>query len=187
MTHRKLKHIETVAYCKKKLEGKCSFSDEMCWWKHTGDQHSTEENIECFICHNNFESKPNLMRHRKISHPNVIRQSNNLNMCKFQGSSRWFRHDEKAMETDETGNRGVKENSEENVKSDSVFQKAFMNIKPLRFMGINAAGLRSKLFSFKKVLNDLKPSVFFIEETKYKDAGKLKLDDYLIFEKVRKS
>ena len=34
------------------------------------------------------------------------------------------------METDETGNRGVKENSEENVKSDSVFQKAFMNIKP---------------------------------------------------------
>jgi hypothetical protein len=54
-------------------------------------------------------------------------------------------------------------------------------------MGINAAGLGSKLFSFKKVLNDLKPSVFFIEETKYKDAGKLKLDDYLIFEKVRKS
>ena len=54
-------------------------------------------------------------------------------------------------------------------------------------MGINAAGLRSKLFSFKKVLNDLKPSVFFIEETKYKDAGRLKLDGYLIFEKVRKS
>ena len=132
MTHRKLKHIETVAYCQKKLEGKCSFSDELCWWKHTGDQHSTEENIECFICHNTFESKPNLMRHRKISHPNVIRQCNNFaqNMCKFQGSSCWFRHDEKAMETDEIGNRGVKENSEENVKSDSVFQKAFMNIKP---------------------------------------------------------
>ena len=54
-------------------------------------------------------------------------------------------------------------------------------------MGINAAGLRSKLFSFKKVLNDLKPSVFFIKETKYKDAGRLKLDGYLIFEKVRKS
>ena len=59
--------------------------------------------------------------------------------------------------------------------------------KSLRFMGINAAGLRSKLLSFKKVLNDLKPSVFFIEETKYKDAGRLKLDGYLIFEKVRKS
>ena len=59
--------------------------------------------------------------------------------------------------------------------------------KSLRFMGLNAAGLRSKLFSLKKVLNDLKPSVFFIEETKYKDAGRLKLDGYLIFEKVRKS
>ena len=37
------------------------------------------------------------------------------------------------------------------------------------------------------MLNDLKPSVFFSEETKYKDAGRLKLDGYLIFEKVRKS
>ena len=54
-------------------------------------------------------------------------------------------------------------------------------------MGVNAAGIRSKLLTFKKVINDLKPSVFFIEETKLKEAGRLKLDNYIIFEKVRKN
>ena len=47
--------------------------------------------------------------------------------------------------------------------------------------------LRPKLFTFKKILNELKPSVFFIEETKYKDAGKIKLENYVIYELVRKS
>ena len=54
-------------------------------------------------------------------------------------------------------------------------------------MGVNAAGLRSKFLTFKKVLNDLKPSVFFVEETKLKEAGRIKLDNYIIFEKVRKT
>ena len=52
-------------------------------------------------------------------------------------------------------------------------------------MGVNAAGLRSKMFTFKKVLKDLLPSVFFVTETKLKDAGKIRIDDYIIFEKVR--
>ena len=37
------------------------------------------------------------------------------------------------------------------------------------------------------MLSELKPSVFFVEETKLKDTGKLKLDNYLIFESNRKS
>ena len=52
-------------------------------------------------------------------------------------------------------------------------------------MGVNSAGLNSKLFTFKKVLTELVPSVFFIQETKFKDIGHLKLDNYVIFEKVR--
>ena len=47
--------------------------------------------------------------------------------------------------------------------------------------------MRPKLLTFKKVLEDLKPSVFFLEETKFKDTGKLKLEEYLVFEKVRKN
>ena len=54
-------------------------------------------------------------------------------------------------------------------------------------MGINAAGLRPKLLTLNKVLNELKPSVFFIEETKFKDSGKLKIENYDIFELVRGS
>ena len=57
--------------------------------------------------------------------------------------------------------------------------------KKLRFLGVNSAGLRSKLTSFKKVVLELRPSVFFIQETKFQDTGKLKLDNYIIYEYVR--
>ena len=54
-------------------------------------------------------------------------------------------------------------------------------------MGVNAAGLRSKLNTFKKVLIDLQPSVFFIEESKYRTIGQLKLNNFIIFELVRQN
>ena len=41
-------------------------------------------------------------------------------------------------------------------------------------MGVNAAGLGSKMMTFKKVVSELQPSVFLIEETKFKDSGKFK-------------
>ena len=51
---------------------------------------------------------------------------------------------------------------------------------------MNSAGLKSKLTTFKKVIADLEPSVFFIEETKYQDSGKLKLgNNFLIYELIR--
>ena len=52
-------------------------------------------------------------------------------------------------------------------------------------MGVNCAGLRPKFLTFKKVISELKPSAFFLQETKYKEVGKLKLKNYIIFEKVR--
>ena len=55
-------------------------------------------------------------------------------------------------------------------------------------MGVNSAGLKSKLSSFKKVLTDLKPSVFLIEETKFKEAGHIKIgNEFMIYELVRQS
>ena len=66
-------------------------------------------------------------------------------------------------------------------KSLKVFQKS------VRFMGVNTAGLKSKLTSFTKVLNDLQPSVFFLEETKYQESGKLKIgNNYHIYDLIRK-
>ena len=46
-------------------------------------------------------------------------------------------------------------------------------VQSLRLVGVNAAGLKPKLKTFKKVLIDLKPSAFFIQESKYKEEGKL--------------
>ena len=58
--------------------------------------------------------------------------------------------------------------------------------KSIRFLGVNAAGLKSKMTSFKKILNDLKPAVFFIEETKYQESGKIKLgNNFQIYELLR--
>ena len=59
--------------------------------------------------------------------------------------------------------------------------------KSLRFLGVNAAGLKSKMMTFKKILQELKPSVFFVEETKMKEGGKLKLENYIIYELVREN
>ena len=59
--------------------------------------------------------------------------------------------------------------------------------KTLRVLGVNSAGLKSKLTTFRKVLSKLQPSIFFIEETKYKDVGRLKFDNFIVFELVRKT
>ena len=58
-------------------------------------------------------------------------------------------------------------------------------LRKLSFVGVNSAGLSSKLSSFDNMLEVLKPSVFFIEETKLKRGGKIKTEnskDYQIFE-----
>ena len=57
----------------------------------------------------------------------------------------------------------------------------------MRILGVNAAGLRSKITSFRNVINELKPVVFFVEETKLKDEGRIKIENYNIFENVRKN
>ena len=54
-------------------------------------------------------------------------------------------------------------------------------------MGVNAAGLGSKRMTFRNVISELKPSVFFVEETKFKDVGKLKLENFIIYELVRQN
>ena len=59
--------------------------------------------------------------------------------------------------------------------------------KSFRLLGVNAAGLQSKLSTFKKVINNLKPALFFIEESKFKEEGKFKLENFSIFELTRES
>ena len=64
-----------------------------------------------------------------------------------------------------------------------------MNSK-FKIVGTNSAGLTSKLHSFDKLLNDLKPSVFCLQETKMKTQSRIKTENsrnYTIYELLRKS
>ena len=62
--------------------------------------------------------------------------------------------------------------------------------KKMVLVGVNAAGISSKLDSFDDMLTVLSPTVFFIEETKVSRGGKIKTNNsqkYQIFELVRKT
>ena len=73
---------------------------------------------------------------------------------------------------------------EDNVESFSFIR---LYLAKLRLLGVNAAELNSKLFTFKKIISELQPSIFFVEETKYKVPGKLKIENFFIFERVRET
>ena len=52
-------------------------------------------------------------------------------------------------------------------------------------MGANSAGLSSKMSSFESIINNKRPSLFFLQETKMRREGKIKLGGYQIYELVR--
>ena len=54
------------------------------------------------------------------------------------------------------------------------------------FLGSNAAGLLNKMESFKRNISVFNPGVFFIQESKTRRKSKVKLDNYVIFEQIRK-
>ena len=63
--------------------------------------------------------------------------------------------------------------------------------KSLNIIGINSAGIASKMDSFDKVLYDIKPSIFMLQETKRRlNAPKFKaknLENYQLFELRREN
>ena len=57
--------------------------------------------------------------------------------------------------------------------------------KHVVFAGANINGAKSKWKSWKKVIKDTKANVFFVQETKCDQANTLKMDGFIIFDKVR--
>ena len=53
-------------------------------------------------------------------------------------------------------------------------------------LGTNAAGILNKKDSFYRNISIFNPGVFFIQESKVPRKGKIKISDYVIFERVRK-
>ena len=58
--------------------------------------------------------------------------------------------------------------------------------KKMIFIGSNSAGLLNKVDSLKRNIKNFLPGAIFIQESKAKRKNKIKLDDYVIFEKLRK-
>ena len=91
MNHRKQKHIEKVAYCRKKQEGSCPFSDDKCWWNHENKQ----QEVKCYVCDKIFQGKSSMMKHRKSEHTSLVRKCDKdlQNNCPFQSNTCWFLHE----------------------------------------------------------------------------------------------
>ena len=56
----------------------------------------------------------------------------------------------------------------------------------MSILGNNAAGLLNKLESFHRNIDNFKPGVFFIQESKCCTKNKIKHDEYVMFECLRK-
>ena len=91
MNHRKMEHTKMVATCKNYLDGLCSRGDS-CWWIH---RQGREEEIECFFCEKKFDTKPQVMIHRKTEHPKTVRpcQKFEAEKCQYNEETCWFKHE----------------------------------------------------------------------------------------------
>ena len=56
----------------------------------------------------------------------------------------------------------------------------------MTIIGTNAAGLLNKKESLKRLINKFEPAVLIIQETKTRRKNKVKLNDYVTFEHIRK-
>ena len=54
-------------------------------------------------------------------------------------------------------------------------------------MGANSAGFSSKKSSFESIIENKRPSLFFLQETKLKREGCIKVGGYQVYELVRSS
>ena len=130
MNHRKSEHLSSVAYCRNNIEGKCEYSEDMCWWNHAERLADENENIRCYLCDKMFDSKAHMMKHRKIEHLNLVRPCNQFrqNCCRFKSESCWFKHDLE-YETESNGKSASNVDSSEKG-NESVFQKVSENLEP---------------------------------------------------------
>ena len=131
LSHRKSRHGETVAVCRKYLEGRCHFSSEKCWWNHKDKDQTKGTSVSCYVCSEMFETKTKMMVHRKSTHRELVSTCKNFlrNDCMFADKACWFLHEEEEMEIEE-GIQKENDKKDNHNKTESVFQKVFENIRP---------------------------------------------------------
>ena len=77
MDHRRDEHKDIRKKCWHKINRKCSFEDDVCWYSHkisTSEKqdHVNDDNFDCQTCDDRFETISGLMKHRKVEHTDTV-------------------------------------------------------------------------------------------------------------------
>ena len=97
-----------------------------CWWSHAN---RVDNGIRCFICNETFQTKTDLMSHRKKKHVNLVRLCNQfqMNACRFQDEACWFKH---TSEEENNDDKSKPKADDDEVMSNPVFQKVSEDLDP---------------------------------------------------------
>ena len=130
MTHRKANHIVSVAPCHKYIEGICAYTEDACWWKH--EIRNIQENIQCYICGKGFVNRPEIMRHRKNEHEDMVQQCNQFvkGTCIYQSQYCFYKHTNKTNDKTKGGTKEDMKEGRKEEKETSDFQEDIENHKP---------------------------------------------------------
>lgn len=106
MYHIKIKHEDIVKPCKYFLQGRCNFSDEICWNSHRSKSNQSEltkNDYKCKYCDKVINSKNELMKHRKINHLQRVAfcRENVKNQCRYNDEC-WYQHKTEDISKNET-------------------------------------------------------------------------------------
>ena len=131
MNHRKQAHKNAVTFCRNiKLTGKCKFASDKCWWNHEKSivgKNTSDTN--CYICHQTFGSKGDMMIHRKHNHGSMVKECTDFeqNRCRFKEQFCWYKH-ENNIKIEDSTNKDT--NQIEIDETNSVFRNAQENLAP---------------------------------------------------------
>ena len=127
--HIKSNHEANVMPCKYFLEGRCMFSDEVCWYSHDLNANSNsiiKNKYVCKYCDQVFQSKNELMKHRIVKHFQSVAlcRDDINNECKHKDEC-WYRHEMKITNTHENTTKHSEDQSmsETDISQSSILFK----------------------------------------------------------------
>ena len=97
--HRKKEHPDIIKKCRYFIEGRCDYDNDMCHFSHELEEtpKNTAQNftnLNCKYCGKPFETKSELMFHRKAEHPQVVKQCRDFRqgLCDRGENGCWYNH-----------------------------------------------------------------------------------------------
>ena len=98
MRHNKIEHEENLRSCWNYAVGTC-FYDKDCWYSHEKQNFTHTRQYKCNFCGNDFQTEPELFKHKKCSHSELVPVCKNFlrNNCSFENDC-WFSHEKKTEE-----------------------------------------------------------------------------------------